>query len=74
VRPIGARFALGWGIATLASVVSLFVTAKVDLPIGAAIVCVLGVALVLCAAISKFVKPAAVATMPPVGTSEIERV
>jgi hypothetical protein len=28
-------------------VVSLFITAKVDLPIGAAIVCVLGLALVL---------------------------
>ena len=34
-------------IATLASVVSLFVTARVDLPIGAAIVCALGAALVL---------------------------
>jgi hypothetical protein len=37
----------GWGIATLASVVSLFITARVDLPIGAAIVCALGAALVL---------------------------
>jgi zinc/manganese transport system permease protein len=47
VNSIPARFAVGWGIATGASVVSLFITAKADLPIGAAIVCVLGVVLVL---------------------------
>ena len=47
VNSIPARFAIGWGIATAASVVSLFITAKADLPIGAAIVCVLGVVLVL---------------------------
>src|SRR5512137_2185533 len=49
VKSFGARFAVGWGIATLASVVSLLITAKVALPIGAAIVCVLGAALVLAA-------------------------
>jgi len=47
VRSIRARFAVGWAIATLASVISLFITAKVDLPIGAAIVCVLGLILVV---------------------------
>jgi zinc/manganese transport system permease protein len=47
VNSIPGRFAVGWAIATLASVVSLFITAKMDLPIGAAIVCVLGVVLVL---------------------------
>ena len=47
VESIAARFAVGWAIATVASLVSLFITAKVDLPIGAAIVCVLGVMLVL---------------------------
>ncbi len=47
VNSMPARFAVGWMIATLASVVSLFVTAKVDLPIGAAIVCALGLSLVL---------------------------
>ncbi len=46
-KSIPVRFAIGWAIATLASVISLFITAKVDLPIGAAIVCVLGLALVL---------------------------
>jgi zinc/manganese transport system permease protein len=42
-----ARFAVGWALATLASVVSLFITAKADLPIGAAIVCALGTVLVI---------------------------
>jgi zinc/manganese transport system permease protein len=56
VNSIPARFAVGWGIATLSSVVSLLVTAKVDLPIGAAIVCVLGVALVLAAITARFLR------------------
>jgi zinc/manganese transport system permease protein len=42
-----SRFLVGWGIATLAGVVSLFVTVKMDLPIGAATVCGLGGALIL---------------------------
>jgi zinc/manganese transport system permease protein len=42
-----ARFLTGWGIATICSVVSLVITAKVDFPIGAATVCVFGVALIL---------------------------
>jgi len=41
------RFIIGWIIATVCSVVSLFLTAKIDFPIGAAMVCVLGAALVL---------------------------
>ena len=45
VRSIAARFAVGWLIATVASVASLVITAKVDLPIGAAIVCMLGLVL-----------------------------
>ena len=52
---IGAKFAVGWIIATCCSILSLFITAKVDFPIGAAIVCVLGVALVLVAILSKFI-------------------
>jgi zinc/manganese transport system permease protein len=54
VSSIGARFVVGWLIATLASIVSLFVTAKVDLPIGAAIVCVLAFVLVLVATAARF--------------------
>jgi len=47
VKSFRARFALGWGIATVCSLLSLLLTAKVDLPIGAAIVCVLGVTLII---------------------------
>ena len=56
VNSVVARFAVGWAIATLASVVSLFITAKADLPIGAAIVCVLGIALVLTTLAAKLFK------------------
>ncbi|MFO1488553.1 MAG: iron chelate uptake ABC transporter family permease subunit [Verrucomicrobiota bacterium] len=52
-----ARFLAGWAIATVASVASLLVTAKVDLPIGAAIVCMLGVALLLTAVVARFIRP-----------------
>jgi len=50
-----ARLAAGWLIATFASVMSLFVTAQADLPIGAAIVCTLGVFLVLSVIVARFV-------------------
>jgi zinc/manganese transport system permease protein len=49
-----SRFLIGWGVATLSSVVSLFVTVKMDLPIGAATVCGLGVALILVILVSCF--------------------
>ncbi len=51
-----ARFGIGWAIATVASVASLVITAKVDLPIGAAIVCVLGAVLVIVALFSGFLR------------------
>ncbi len=54
VESIPARFALGWVIATFSSLASLIVTAEKDLPIGAAIVCGLGVALVIVSIASKF--------------------
>jgi zinc/manganese transport system permease protein len=53
---IPARFAVGWAIATGASIASLFVTAKVDLPIGAAIVCMLGLTLILVVVWTKLVR------------------
>lgn len=42
-----ARMVVGWLTATLASVVALYLSFKLDLPTGAAIVCVLGAALLL---------------------------
>lgn len=49
-----ARFLIGWSIATLASIASLLVTTRVDLPIGAAIVCTLAVALVIVLILAAF--------------------
>src|SRR5882762_1259452 len=56
VNRIGAKFAVGWIIATVSSIVSLFITVQGDLPVGAAIVCVLGLVLVIIASISKFIR------------------
>jgi zinc/manganese transport system permease protein len=50
------KFAAGWGIATVASLASLFVTTKVDLPIGAAIVCMLGLVLAVFLAVRKIMR------------------
>ena len=49
VNSIAARFGVGWEIATLTSVASLFITTRVELPIGAEIVGALRVLLVLVA-------------------------
>ncbi len=42
---IPARFGVGWAIATLVSIVGVVLSAKLNLPIGAAIVCALAVTL-----------------------------
>ena len=47
VHGLLARLIVGWGIATVASVIGLVVTVQVDLPIGAAIVCLLGLSLLV---------------------------
>jgi len=44
---LGARLAIGWGVATGASLLGLYVTPKLDLPVGATIVCALGAVLAL---------------------------
>lgn len=41
------HLAVGWGVATLASIAGLYASYRLDLPTGAAVVCSLGVALVL---------------------------
>ena len=51
-----ARMIIGWVTATLASVGSLLVTAKVDLPIGAAVVCGLGLVLLLTIIAARFLR------------------
>jgi zinc/manganese transport system permease protein len=62
VKRIGAKFAVGWIIATVSSIVSLFITVQGDLPVGAAIVCVLGLVLVIVATVSKFFRKTAVSS------------
>lgn len=49
---LGARLLIGWATATLASVAGLYASYTLDLPTGAAIVCTLGVALLLSMAAS----------------------
>lgn len=48
-RSLSAGLAIGWVVATLASVGGLYASFKLDVPTGAAIVCVLGLVLVLAA-------------------------
>ena len=50
---LAARLAIGWGVATVASVGSLCVSVQINLPIGATIVCGLGILLVFIAAAAK---------------------
>jgi zinc/manganese transport system permease protein len=50
-----ARLLIGWVVAAVASLGSLAVTPLLDLPIGATIVCVLGLLLVLVAILARFV-------------------
>jgi len=52
-RSLSGGLVIGWVVATLASVGGLYVSFKLDVPTGAAIVCVLGVVLVLVGAASK---------------------
>jgi len=44
---LARRLVIGWSIATAGSMVGLYVSYKLDLPTGAAIVCALGLALIL---------------------------
>lgn len=48
-----SRFASGWAVATLAGLASLYLTPKLDLPIGATIVCALGLSLPACLLIGR---------------------
>jgi zinc/manganese transport system permease protein len=52
-RSLSGGLVIGWIVATLASVGGLYASFKLDVPTGAAIVCVLGVVLVLAGAASK---------------------
>jgi len=51
---LGPKLLIGWATATIASVVGLWISYSLDLPTGAAIVCVLGAALLLTMVIARF--------------------
>lgn len=53
---LGAMLVIGWAVATLAGVGGLYAAWRLDLPTGAAIICVLGVLLLLCGALAWFGK------------------
>jgi zinc/manganese transport system permease protein len=55
VRTLRARLLIGWAVATVASLTSLGLTPLLDLPVGATIVCALGLGLVLTAVLARFV-------------------
>ena len=56
---LGARLLIGWATATLASIAGLYGSYVLDLPTGAAIVCALGLALIIAILTAKF-RPAKV--------------
>lgn len=53
---VSALLVIGWLTATISSVLGLYTAFKMDLPTGAAIVCMLGLALVLCASAAKLIR------------------
>ena len=53
-KSLPARLVIGWCVATLASVGGLYASFELDVPTGAAIVCVLGVTLLLAVIAQKF--------------------
>jgi len=53
---VSVLLVIGWLTATLSSVIGLYAAYRLDLPTGAAIVCVLGVALILAATTAKLRK------------------
>jgi ABC-type Mn2+/Zn2+ transport system permease subunit len=53
VSSLPMRLLVGWIVATLASGAGLYWSFKSDLPTGAAIVCTLGIALLIAGAVSK---------------------
>ena len=53
---VSALLLIGWATATVASVLGLYAAYRLDLPTGAAVVCMLGIALILAATVAKLRK------------------
>jgi zinc/manganese transport system permease protein len=55
---IGPRLAIGWTMGTVVSALGIFLSVKLDLPTGAAMVCTFGLVLVLMAAVRPLLRRA----------------
>ena len=66
-RTLLPHLLVGWGVATLASMGGLYASYVLDVPTGAAIVCALGIALILAAGAGRFRAPDADLTKAPTG-------
>ncbi len=55
---IGPRLAIGWTMGTVVSALGIYLSVKLDLPTGAAMVCTFGLVLVLMAAVRPLLRPA----------------
>jgi zinc/manganese transport system permease protein len=53
---IGPRLAIGWTMGTVVSALGIYLSVKLDLPTGAAMVCTFGLVLILMAAVRPFVR------------------
>jgi zinc/manganese transport system permease protein len=58
---IGPRLAIGWTMGTVVSALGIYLSVKLDLPTGAAMVCTFGIVLVLMAALRPLLRRGAVA-------------
>jgi zinc/manganese transport system permease protein len=54
---VGTRLAIGWSMGTLVSALGVYLSLKLDLPTGAAIVCTFGVVLAIMAAVKPLIRP-----------------
>lgn len=64
VDSLKARIFLGWGVATLASLLGIWGSTAKDWPMGAAIVCALGLALAVTLVLTRFLPRTPYATIP----------
>jgi zinc/manganese transport system permease protein len=55
---IGPRLAIGWTMGTVVSALGIYLSVKLDLPTGAAMVCTFGLVLILMAAVRPLFRPA----------------
>jgi zinc/manganese transport system permease protein len=67
---IGRRLAIGWSMGTIVSGLGVYLSLKLDLPTGAAIVCTFGMVLALMAAVRPLIQPDRPRDVLPVGCAD----